>query len=224
MGYPPQYGPPSRGEVGRGLAVIMIMVAGLLIGTALTVFTVLNPPSAPASSPSPQDSGHSETSVRQAIQPILDTYSSGSYGDFWDRWSTEAQGLIAREEYARLFPALSTAHGGHPVHHHHGHDHRRHRPGPDDSLGRFRLPLRERLVAVCAPTRAAAGVSGQDGRPDGPGTADRGNLRYGCRPPHRPLRPLRRLTPAPPAPPGTTPPATSPVTPPSTPPTTVFLG
>jgi hypothetical protein len=112
VGYPPQYGPPSRGEVGRGLAVIMIMVVGLLIGTALTVFTVLNPPSAPASSPSPQDSEHSEASVRRDIQPILDTYSSGSYGDFWDMWSTDAQGLIAREDYARLFqlcPPLTPA-------------------------------------------------------------------------------------------------------------------
>lgn len=103
MGYPPQYGPPSRGETSRGLAAILIMVVGLLIGGAITVFTVLNPPSSPASSPSTQGPDHSETSVRQAAQLMLDTYASGSYGDFWDMWSTEAQGLITREEYVRLF-------------------------------------------------------------------------------------------------------------------------
>ncbi|WP_371781802.1 hypothetical protein [Streptosporangium subroseum] len=79
------------------------MVVGLLIGGAITVFTVLNPPSSPASSPSTQGPDHSETSVRQAAQLMLDTYASGSYGDFWDMWSTEAQGLITREEYVRLF-------------------------------------------------------------------------------------------------------------------------
>jgi hypothetical protein len=103
VGYPPQYGPPSRGETSRGLAAIMIMVVGLLIGASITVFTVLNPPSSPASSPSTQGPDHSETSVRQAAQLMLDTYASGSYGDFWDMWSTEAQGLITREEYVRLF-------------------------------------------------------------------------------------------------------------------------
>ncbi|MDP9847776.1 hypothetical protein [Streptosporangium lutulentum] len=85
------------------MAAILVMVVGLLIGAAIIVFTVLNPPSAPASSPAADDAGHSETSVRQAAQLVIDTYSSGSYGEFWDMWTTEAQGLIAREEYVRLF-------------------------------------------------------------------------------------------------------------------------
>lgn len=103
MGYPPQYGQPPRGETGRGLVVIVIMAIGLAIGTVIAVFMVFNPPSSPPSTASTPGGEHSETSVRQAVQPALDAYSSGSYGDFWDLWTTEAQGLIAREEYVRLF-------------------------------------------------------------------------------------------------------------------------
>ncbi|GAA4182528.1 hypothetical protein GCM10022252_08540 [Streptosporangium oxazolinicum] len=103
MGYPPQYGQPSRGETGRGLVVMVVMAVGLAIGTVITVFMVFNPPSSPPSTSSTPGGEHSETSVRQAVQPALDAYSSGSYGDFWDLWTTEAQGLIAREEYVRLF-------------------------------------------------------------------------------------------------------------------------
>ncbi|MFF5111457.1 hypothetical protein [Streptosporangium sp. NPDC000509] len=103
MGYPPQYGQPPRGETGRGLAAIVIMAVGVAIGALITVLTVLNPPSSPPST-SPTGGGeHSEVSVRQAVQPALDAYSSGLYGDFWDLWTVEAQGLIAREEYVRLF-------------------------------------------------------------------------------------------------------------------------
>ncbi|MEV4526048.1 hypothetical protein [Streptosporangium sp. NPDC049304] len=103
VGYPPQYGQPPRGETGRGLAAIVIMAIGVAIGALITVLTVLNPPSSPPST-SPTSSGeHSEVSVRQAVQPALDAYSSGLYGDFWDLWTVEAQGLIAREEYVRLF-------------------------------------------------------------------------------------------------------------------------
>ncbi|MFF5247278.1 hypothetical protein ACFY3V_23575 [Streptosporangium sp. NPDC000095] len=103
VGYPPQYGQPPRGETGRGLAAIVIMAVGVAIGALITVLTVLNPPSSPPST-SPTGGGeHSEVSVRQAVQPALDAYSSGLYGDFWDLWTVEAQGLIAREEYVRLF-------------------------------------------------------------------------------------------------------------------------
>ncbi|MFF5208534.1 hypothetical protein [Streptosporangium sp. NPDC000396] len=102
MGYPPQYGRPPRGETGRGLAVILIIVTGVLIGAIITMTTALNPPSA-TSPPETQGPGHSETKVRMGVQPVLDAYSSGSYGDFWDLWSMQAQRLIAREEYVRLF-------------------------------------------------------------------------------------------------------------------------
>ncbi|MGC5009807.1 hypothetical protein ACLQ2R_03480 [Streptosporangium sp. DT93] len=101
MGYSPQYGKPSRGETRRGLAVILVLAVGVAIGAVVTMVMVLNPPaSAPASA---RDAEHSETSVRQAVQPALDAYGSGSYGDFWDLWTTGAQELISREEYVRLF-------------------------------------------------------------------------------------------------------------------------
>ncbi|MFF3445212.1 hypothetical protein [Streptosporangium sp. NPDC002721] len=104
MGYPPQYGQPPRGETGRGLAVMVVMAIGVAIGAVVTVFMVFNPPSSPPSAATPTRGGeHSETSVRQAVQPALDAYGSGQFGDFWDLWTTEAQGLIAREEYVRLF-------------------------------------------------------------------------------------------------------------------------
>ncbi|MER5420665.1 hypothetical protein [Streptosporangium roseum] len=103
MGYPPPYGRPPKGETGRGLAVIVIMIAGLLIGAALSVTTVLNPAASSKSPPAARDSEHSETTVRQAAQVGLDAYSGGSYGDFWDLWSAQAQAAVAREEYVRLF-------------------------------------------------------------------------------------------------------------------------
>ncbi|MEU4407828.1 hypothetical protein AB0F88_25200 [Streptosporangium sp. NPDC023963] len=107
MGYPPQYGQPPRGETRRGLVVMVVMAVGVAIGAVVTVFMVFNPPSSPPSTAAPTRGGerseHSEASVRQAVQPALDAYSSGLYGDFWDLWTTEAQGLIAREEYVRLF-------------------------------------------------------------------------------------------------------------------------
>jgi hypothetical protein len=103
VGYPPQYGQPPRGETRRGLVVIVVMAIGVAIGAVITVFMVFNPPSSPPSASPARGGEHSEASVRQAVQPALDAYGSGSYGDFWDLWTTEAQGLIAREEYVRLF-------------------------------------------------------------------------------------------------------------------------
>ncbi|ACZ83233.1 hypothetical protein [Streptosporangium roseum] len=103
MGYPPPYGRPPKGETGRGLAVIVIMIVGLLIGAALSVTTVLDPAASSKSPPAARDSEHSETTVRQAAQVGLDAYSGGSYGDFWDLWSAQAQAAVAREEYVRLF-------------------------------------------------------------------------------------------------------------------------
>ncbi|MFI6800570.1 hypothetical protein [Streptosporangium canum] len=103
MGYPPPYGRPPKGETGRGLAVIVIMAVGLLIGAALSVVTVLDPASSSKSPSAARDSERSETTVRQAAQVGLDAYSGGSYGDFWDLWSAQAQTAVAREEYVRLF-------------------------------------------------------------------------------------------------------------------------
>lgn len=103
MGYPPPYGRPPKGETGRGLAVIVIMAVGLLIGAALSVMTVLDPAASSKSPSAAPDSERSETTVRQAAQVGLDAYSDGSYGDFWDLWSAQAQTAVAREEYVRLF-------------------------------------------------------------------------------------------------------------------------
>ncbi|GAA3122321.1 hypothetical protein GCM10010466_11530 [Planomonospora alba] len=108
MGYPPQYGPPPRGETGRGLAVIALMVAGLLIGTVVAVSMVLDPPaqssppSATATADAP-DPAESEEAVRQAAQAAFDAYANGRSGEFWDRWSSGARAVIDREEYVRLF-------------------------------------------------------------------------------------------------------------------------
>jgi hypothetical protein len=103
VGYPPPYGRPPKGETGRGLAVIVIMIVGLLIGAALSVVTVLDPAASSKGPSVARDSEHSETTVRQAAQVGLDAYSGGSYGDFWDLWSAQAQAAVAREEYVRLF-------------------------------------------------------------------------------------------------------------------------
>jgi hypothetical protein len=109
VGYPPQYGPPSRGETGRGLAVIVLMVAGLVIGTVIAVLTALDPSAAQGSPPpsasasdAPGDA-RSEESVRRAAQAAFDAYAGGRSGDFWDLWSTRARSSITREEYVRLF-------------------------------------------------------------------------------------------------------------------------
>lgn len=103
MGYPPQRGRPPRGETGRGLAVIVVMIVGVLIGAAVAVSAVLNPVVTAESPPAAQSTERSETTLRQIAQLGLDSYSSGSYGDFWDLWSTQAQAALAREEYVRLF-------------------------------------------------------------------------------------------------------------------------
>ncbi|MFC4063018.1 hypothetical protein ACFOWE_32465 [Planomonospora corallina] len=115
MGYPPQYGPPSAGETGRGLAVIVLMVTGLIIGTAVAVSMALEPPAAHGSPSSAEttsqapDPGEpwtpegSEESVRQAAEASFDAYAGGASGEFWDSWSTEARSAITREDYVRLF-------------------------------------------------------------------------------------------------------------------------
>lgn len=101
MGHPP-YGRTPRGDTNRGLAAVMTLVAGVLLGAVVAVTTALGPPPASKDTSTPQDSGHSETAVRQAAQLALDTYSSGAHGDFWDLWSRRAQALIRREDYTGL--------------------------------------------------------------------------------------------------------------------------
>ncbi|GGQ27272.1 hypothetical protein [Streptosporangium pseudovulgare] len=102
MGYPPRYGRPSD-ETARGLAVIALLAVGLVIGAVVTLVTVLDPPAPMRSASATGGAAHSEEEVRRSVQPVLDAYSSGSYGDFWDLWSTDAKGLISREDYIRLF-------------------------------------------------------------------------------------------------------------------------
>ncbi|GAB2477627.1 hypothetical protein GCM10027187_51620 [Streptosporangium sandarakinum] len=102
MGYPPRYGRPSD-ETARGLAVIALLAVGLVIGAVVTMVTVLDPPAPMRSASATAGAAHSEEEVRRSVQPVLDAYSSGSYGDFWDLWSTDAKGLIGREDYIRLF-------------------------------------------------------------------------------------------------------------------------
>lgn len=103
MAHPPPYGRPQRGDAGRGVAAILVMVVGVLIAAAVTLVMVLNPTPTPQATFPTQDPERSESSVRQAAQLALDTYSSGSYGDFWDLWSSQGQALIKQEDYVRLF-------------------------------------------------------------------------------------------------------------------------
>ncbi|MFF0312601.1 hypothetical protein ACFYSC_34670 [Streptosporangium sp. NPDC004379] len=102
MGHPPRYGRPSD-ETGRGLAVIVLLAVGLVIGAVVTMVTVLDPPAPVRSASATGGAAHSEEEVRRNVQPILDAYASGSYGDFWDLWSAGAKDLIEREDYIRLF-------------------------------------------------------------------------------------------------------------------------
>ncbi|MET8332179.1 hypothetical protein [Streptosporangium canum] len=44
-----------------------------------------------------------EAGARTAAQEAFDLYSSGSYGEFWDRWSAQSQQLVSRDDYMRLF-------------------------------------------------------------------------------------------------------------------------
>ncbi|MBB4920298.1 hypothetical protein [Streptosporangium saharense] len=85
------------------MAAILVMVVGVLIAAAVTLVMVLNPTPTPQATFPTQDPERSESSVRQAAQLALDTYSSGSYGDFWDLWSSQGQALIKQEDYVRLF-------------------------------------------------------------------------------------------------------------------------
>ncbi len=103
MDYPPQYGKSPRGETGRGVAAILIMSLGVLIAAVITLVMLFSPAPTARSTPTFQDAEHSDNSVRQAAQLALDTYSSGSYGDFWDLWNAQAQAVIKREDYVRLF-------------------------------------------------------------------------------------------------------------------------
>ena len=160
---------------------------------------------APPRRPGPD---HSETSVRQAAQLMLDAYTSGSYGDFWDMWSTGAQGLIAREEYVRLFQLCPPR-----------------APGTSFTITEVAITGDNANVQAARFGEHAAfdflfesgswrSVPSPDlrreyqtsGRPDGPGTAGRGSLRRGCghpaphlaAPPRRPRRPPPHRPPRPP--------------------------
>ena len=162
MGYPPQYGRPPRGETGRGLAVVRRSWPSGWPSV----------PSSPCSSCSTRPP-HRRARPRHAIPSTRRPRSvrppnrrstrtcSGSYGDFWDLWTTGAQGLITREEYARLFDLCPPLVCDLPAHHRRRRDHRRQRHGPGRPAqrhDRVRLPLRERLVAVPAIAAGAVGI------------------------------------------------------------------
>ncbi|MBB4938332.1 hypothetical protein FHR32_002637 [Streptosporangium album] len=81
----------------------MIMIIGVLIGAAVAVAAALTPVVTSGSPSATRGPERSEATLRQTAQAGLDSYSGGSYGDFWDLWSTQAQTAVAREEYVRLF-------------------------------------------------------------------------------------------------------------------------
>ncbi|OPG09293.1 hypothetical protein [Microbispora sp. GKU 823] len=98
----------------------MSLVAAAIIAICLVALVVvLKPPTAeaPGSSGSGDlnpvveqaDQGQepqqerTEVAARQAAQALMDTYSAGGYGEFWDAWVPEAQALISRDDYVRLF-------------------------------------------------------------------------------------------------------------------------
>ncbi|GII88290.1 hypothetical protein Ssi03_62800 [Sphaerisporangium siamense] len=94
--------------------VISLVSAAIVAICAVTIVLVLNPTSGSQEERSPnlvavapaddaEDQPHTEAGARGAAQKLFDAYAAGNYGAFWDGWTIDAQGLISRRDYARLF-------------------------------------------------------------------------------------------------------------------------
>lgn len=110
--YPGQYRQPPQHQ-GRPILALASLVLGIvvLLGTAaVTTLMVLDPAAPPGSSIDLQvaavdlpEQEQTEAGARAAAQEAFDLYSSGSYGEFWDRWSAQSQQFVSRDDYMRLF-------------------------------------------------------------------------------------------------------------------------
>lgn len=109
----------------RALVLVVSLVAVAVTAVcAVTLVILLRPPAsqAPTTTVSSGDGPHlvidqddqpdtgggqvqerTEAAVRQAAQDLFDSYAAGNYGAFWDGWTRDAQALISRDDYVRLF-------------------------------------------------------------------------------------------------------------------------
>ncbi|MGJ6963590.1 hypothetical protein ACSDR0_16930 [Streptosporangium sp. G11] len=89
----------------------LVLGIAVLLGITVVVTVMVIDPATPAgSSDGTQvavvdlpEQEQTEAGARTAAQEAFDLYSSGSYGEFWDRWSAESQQIVSRNDYTRLF-------------------------------------------------------------------------------------------------------------------------
>ncbi|GAA0385810.1 hypothetical protein GCM10009530_40960 [Microbispora corallina] len=125
MSYPPLYDErPAQRRRGRGsertIALVALVIAAIavLIAAVLAVLLVRktgSPATAPVATASPlvvktnaaptrrPAQPKTRAGARLAAQKVFDLYTSGQYGPFWDRWTSEAQRLVSRRDYVRRF-------------------------------------------------------------------------------------------------------------------------
>lgn len=106
-----QHQPPQR-RGGSALTVAAIAAAVVtLLGVAIvTTLLVLNPTTPTAGSSDSvevaavdlPEQEQNEAGVRAAAQEAFDLYAAGSYGEFWDRWWTQSQALMSRDDYLSM--------------------------------------------------------------------------------------------------------------------------
>ncbi len=123
MSYPPHHGqqdsyewghdqPPPQRTLLSPLGIVLT-VAAVACTAVVTIILMISPSSQMLSGTgSAGDTSvtavdlptqeQTEPAARAAAQQAFDLYSGGSYGEFWDRWSTESQALISRDDYLRL--------------------------------------------------------------------------------------------------------------------------
>ncbi|MER7131310.1 DUF4352 domain-containing protein [Streptosporangium saharense] len=94
--------------------IAIVLGTALLAGAAvLAIVLVLRPSTGPSGTAAANGTEEvaqqglgtqeqTEDGARAAAQQAFDLYSGGSYGEFWDRWSTASQALITRDDYLRL--------------------------------------------------------------------------------------------------------------------------
>lgn len=103
----------------RALVTVVSLITAAVIAVCITALViVLRPPSDESSDDranlvverTDQDGNgqepqqdRTEAAVRKAAQDAFDSYAAGNYGAFWDSWTSEAQALISRDDYLRLF-------------------------------------------------------------------------------------------------------------------------
>jgi hypothetical protein len=109
-GYRHQPTPQRRGGSALAVAAIALAVVTLLGVAIVTTLLVLDPTTPTAGSSDSVEVAavdlpareQDEAGVRAAAQEAFDLYAAGSYGEFWDRWWTQSQALMSRDDYLSL--------------------------------------------------------------------------------------------------------------------------